>query len=93
MTDTQLEQLSQEELLRLFIEKSKQVEDLQARLTIAEAQLTSLGLIRTHVGTDVTNMIRQDMVHSAQWQEELREKLDQLNQVHAELRALLSKNE
>lgn len=83
MTDEQLEQLSRAELLKLFIEKSNQVQDLQARLTIAEAQLSSLGLI-------------QDYIHAArgsQWEEAIREKLEQLAKAHADLQALLNKSE
>ena len=93
MTDTQLEQLSQEELLKLFIEKSRQVEALQARLTVAEAQLTSLGLIREHIKTDAGIISKQDQMRSAQWQQAVREKLEQLTQTHAELQALLNRHD
>ena len=81
MTNEQLEQLSQAELLKLFIEKSHQVQELQARLTIAEAQLSSLGLIQNYIRA----------AHSSQWEEAIREKLEQLAQTHADLQALLNK--
>lgn len=93
MSDTQLEQLSHEELLKLYIKKSRQVEDLQARLTIAQAQLTSLGLIREHLETDAADIFKQDQMHPAQWQQAIREKLEQLVQTHAELQALLNEND
>lgn len=82
MTKEQLEQLSQEELLKLFIEKSNQVQDLQARLTIAEAQLTSLGLIQEHILN----------ANSVQLNDSIREKLEQLSQTQADLVALLSQS-
>lgn len=82
MTNEQLEQLSQEELLKLLIEKSHQVQDLQARLTIAEAQLSNLELI-------------QDYIHNAkpgQWEGAIREKLEQLAKTQEDLLALLSQS-
>ena len=82
MTNEQLDQLSQEELLKLFIEKSNQVQDLQARLTIAEAQLTSLGLIQDHILN----------ASSVQLNDTIREKLEQLAKTQADLIALLDQS-
>ena len=83
MNEEQLKQLSQAELLKLFIEKSNQVQDLQNRLTIAEAQLSSLGLVQDYIRN----------AHSTQWEEAVREKLEQLVQAHADLQELLNKSE
>jgi hypothetical protein len=80
MNEEQLTQLSQAELLKLFIEKSHQVQDLQNRLTIAEAQLSSLGLIQDYIVH----------AHSPQWEEAVRQKLEQLAKVQADLQTLLN---